>query len=80
VVVFPCLRAMARMKENGSAKQYSTWLDEALNRVLRRVSQSIHQLTFDFRTHYFFNLIGSLKLETFIFGAEPFSRSGRRAA
>ncbi len=57
-----------RTVSHGGVKQYSTWQDESLNQVLRRIGQHSHALTFDHRLFHSFFLIGHLGLCRHIFG------------
>eukprot|EP00959_Pyramimonas_sp_CCMP1952_P214267 4483444-Pyramimonas_sp.AAC.1 len=62
----------SRTRFQGSPKWYSVWTDETLNMVLRRVAQAAHALRLQQRVLAAFNIIGSLGLDRYIFGAAAY--------
>lgn len=54
----------------GNPSFYACWRDEALNYVLRTLAEHAHRLTFYMRIHQSFCIVGSMRLNNFIFGDE----------
>ena len=57
-----------RLKNQGSTKRYSTWVDETLNITLRRIAAAAHALRMEERIFHAFSLIGRFALDHLIFG------------
>ena len=54
----------------GNPSFYACWRDEALNYVLRTLAEHAHRTTFYMRIHQSFCIVGSMRLNNFIFGDE----------
>ena len=52
----------------GNPTAYACWRDEALNYVLRTLAEHAHRTTFYMRIHQSFCIVGSMRLNAFLFG------------
>ena len=62
-------RFIPRAPVLGNPSWYACWQDESLNQVLRTIAEHSKPQTFHIRIHQSFNLIGALRLNSYVYGS-----------
>ena len=60
----------------GNPAAYACWRDESLNFVLRTLAEHAHRTTFYMRIHQSFCVVGSMRLNAYLFGDDSITELG----